>query len=100
MSTGGRNLARRRLGFISVPERFLAAHDMTVKQSWQRTAPWRKQLLALVAFALICLGALSVVAHLTAARIARNERAWFAAQVNALVPAQLHDNDLLTDKTW
>jgi electron transport complex protein RnfG len=59
-----------------------------------------KQLLALAVFVLLCLGVLSLIAHFTAARIARNEHAWFAAQINALIPATLHDNNLLTDKTW
>jgi electron transport complex protein RnfG len=49
---------------------------------------------------LLCLGGLSIVAHLTAARIARNEYAWLDAQINALVPDALHDNDLLADKAW
>jgi electron transport complex protein RnfG len=67
-------------------------------------AAWRqrygKQLLALLVFAVLCVSVLAVVAHFTATRIARNEQAWFAAQINALVPANLHDNDLLGDKTW
>jgi len=65
---------------------------------------WRqhrgKQLLALTVFVLLCLGVLAGVAHFSAARIARNEHAWFAVQVNALVPEALHDNDLLADKIW
>lgn len=58
-----------------------------------------KQLLALAVFIVFCLTVLGIAAQLTAQRIARNERAWFEAQINALVPAQLHDNDLLADKT-
>lgn len=58
-----------------------------------------KQLLTLAVFVVFCLVVLSIAAQLTANRIARNERAWFEAQINALVPAELHDNDLLTDKT-
>ena len=65
---------------------------------------WRqrrgKQLLALAIFILLCLGVLSLFAHFTATRIARNEQAWFAAQINALIPAAFHDNDLLADKIW
>lgn len=56
-----------------------------------------KQLLALGVFLLACLAVLALTAQLTAQRIARNERAWFEAQINALVPTELHDNDLLTD---
>jgi Na+-translocating ferredoxin:NAD+ oxidoreductase subunit G len=63
--------------------------------------PWRgKQLLALAVFVTLCLSVLSIVAHVSASRIKHNEQAWFAAQLNALVPAALHDNDLLNDKTW
>lgn len=56
---------------------------------------------ALLALAVVALcAALLISAHqLSAARIARNERAWFEAQLNALVPADLFDNDLLTDRT-
>lgn len=39
------------------------------------------------------------VASANRERIARNERAWFAAQISTLVPATLHDNDLLSDRT-
>lgn len=58
-----------------------------------------QQLVALAAVLALCLTALGITAHLTAQRSARNERAWFAAQINALVPDELHDNDLLADKT-
>jgi Na+-translocating ferredoxin:NAD+ oxidoreductase RnfG subunit len=49
--------------------------------------------------ALLALVTLSLVNQLTAARIARNERAWFEAQIDAMIPAVLHDNDLLNDRT-
>jgi electron transport complex protein RnfG len=74
------------------------AEPETTAATWQQRRG--KQLLALIVFALLCLGVLTLIAQLTAARIARNERAWFAAQINTLVPAALHDNDLLSDKTW
>ena len=48
---------------------------------------------------LLALVTLSLVNQLTAARIARNERAWFEAQIGAMIPATLHDNDLLNDRT-
>lgn len=64
---------------------------------WQRHG---KQVLVFVVFAALCLALLQVIAHLTAVRIAHNERAWFEAQVRTLVPDTLHDNDLLTDKAW
>lgn len=57
-----------------------------------------KQLLMLTVVIAVCLAILGIAAQLTANRIARNERAWFEAQINALVPAELHDNDLLTDR--
>lgn len=66
------------------------------------TPSWRqrfgKQLLVALACVVLCFIVLSIAAQLTAQRIARNERAWFEAQINALVPANLHDNDLLIDK--
>jgi electron transport complex protein RnfG len=65
------------------------------------TASGRKrnrQMLTLAGAIAVALTLLGLAAHLTNDRIARNERAWFEAQINALVPAQLHDNDLLTDR--
>jgi electron transport complex protein RnfG len=56
------------------------------------------QLLMLAVVIVACLAILGFAAQLMANRIARNERAWFEAQINALVPAELHDNDLLTDR--
>ena len=58
-----------------------------------------RQVLVLALFAVACAAALSIGAKLSAARIARNERAWFEAQINALVPHELFDNDLLQDRT-
>lgn len=40
---------------------------------------------------------LFVLHALTAQRIEHNENAWLEAQLNALVPPELHDNDLLVD---
>jgi electron transport complex protein RnfG len=57
-----------------------------------------KPLLLLVLVAVLAYGVLLAIAQLTAARIEHNERAWFEAQIKALVPANLHDNDLLTDR--
>ncbi|MGE0113302.1 MAG: electron transport complex subunit RsxG [Steroidobacteraceae bacterium] len=57
-----------------------------------------KRLLMLTVALVLCLVVLGITAQLTARRIARNERAWFEAQINALVPGELHDNDLLADK--
>ncbi len=57
-----------------------------------------RQLLGLAVAMVVCLAILGIAAQLTAKRIERNERAWFEAQINALVPADLHDNDLLTDR--
>jgi electron transport complex protein RnfG len=58
-----------------------------------------RQVLVLAVFAVLCAAALSIGAKLSAARIAHNERAWFEAQINALVPHELFDNDLLQDRT-
>lgn len=57
-----------------------------------------KSLAGLLLVAVVAYLALQVVARLTAARIAHNERAWFEAQIDVLVPSALHDNDLLTDR--
>lgn len=55
-------------------------------------------LLALAAVAIASLGLLTWLAQQSRARIEHNERAWFEAQLSALIPPQLHDNDLLEDR--
>jgi electron transport complex protein RnfG len=40
----------------------------------------------------------TVLAQLTHERIARNERLWLIAKLDALVPPELRDNDLYTDR--
>jgi electron transport complex protein RnfG len=67
-------------------------------RTWQQHRG--KQLLALAIFASLCLLILNGVAHFTAASIVRNEQAWFTAQLRALIPVALHDNDLLSDKIY
>jgi len=57
---------------------------------------WAAGALAIITAVVVI--ALSVIAELTRDRIARNERAWFIAQLNELVPPTLHDNDLLSDQ--
>jgi Na+-translocating ferredoxin:NAD+ oxidoreductase subunit G len=52
------------------------------------------------ALAFVLLGVLAtvvVVSSLANERIARNERAWFVAHLDALIPPILHDNDLFAD---
>jgi len=61
------------------------------------THRYAKYVAPLVIVVAIAYGALFIASKLTAARVEHNERAWFEAQINALVPAQLHDNDILTD---
>ncbi len=56
-----------------------------------------RRLITLLLAAAAGLGVLLLAARLTEQRIARNERAWFEAQLDALVPRALHDNDLLSD---
>ena len=63
--------------------------------------PNQRRVLALVA-TLVIVGALATavlaaVANFTRARIERNEQAWIQQHLDALVPPQSHDNDLLTD---
>ncbi|MGC3980989.1 MAG: electron transport complex subunit RsxG [Steroidobacteraceae bacterium] len=57
-----------------------------------------KPLLGFAILLLLCVVAIAITAQLTRQHIARNERAWFTAQIEALIPAELHDNDLLNDK--
>ncbi len=57
----------------------------------------QKQWLLIFVTGLLCLVILSLTRQFTEASIIRNDRAWFEAQLNVLVPAELHDNDLLND---
>ena len=54
--------------------------------------------IALAAIAATVVAVLALVDRATEARIARNERAWFLAQLNELVPPGSYDNDLLEDR--
>jgi Na+-translocating ferredoxin:NAD+ oxidoreductase subunit G len=47
--------------------------------------------------AIVVTAVLVVVANQTRPRIERNEQAWLKQQLDALVPPQTYDNDLLTD---
>jgi electron transport complex protein RnfG len=66
-------------------------------------APLRRTVLAGIALAGIAATVvliLALVDRATEARIARNERAWFLAQLNDLVPPGSYDNDLLEDRIF
>jgi electron transport complex protein RnfG len=52
-----------------------------------------------VAVAAAVVATLVYVNHATHQRIERNERAWLKERLDTLVPAALHDNDLLADYT-
>lgn len=54
--------------------------------------------LALVACAIVLAAILAFVASRTRDRIDRNAQAWIQQRLDTLVPAQMHDNDLLTDR--
>jgi electron transport complex protein RnfG len=54
--------------------------------------------LVLLAVAVTLAAMLTLVANRTTEKIARNESAWIKQRLDALVPAQLHDNDLLADR--
>lgn len=54
--------------------------------------------LALVALAAALAVVLTVLANTTRDEIARNEQAWIQQRLKALIPAELHDNDLLADR--
>lgn len=53
---------------------------------------------AIIVAVLVAGGVLKWLDAATRARIEHNERAWFDAQLQALIPATLHDNDLLSDR--
>lgn len=53
---------------------------------------------AALAFALLgVIAVVVVVSSLANERIAKNERAWFVAHLDALIPPSAHDNDLFAD---
>ncbi|HEY5807314.1 MAG TPA: electron transport complex subunit RsxG [Povalibacter sp.] len=54
--------------------------------------------LIIVGAAIVLCVVLAFVADHTHDRIARNEQAWVQQRLDALVPAGMHDNDLLTDR--
>lgn len=58
----------------------------------------RRHLLVTLAVLALMLSAVLVLHALTERRIARNERGWLEAQINFIVPANLHDNDPLEDQ--
>jgi H+/Na+-translocating ferredoxin:NAD+ oxidoreductase subunit G len=55
------------------------------------------QTLRLAALAALLTAALAGLARCTAGRIAHNEQAWMQQQLDALIPAASHDNDVLAD---
>lgn len=57
---------------------------------------WSAAILIAIAAALAAL--LTFVASSTREKIARNELAWIQQRLNSLVPAELHDNDMLADR--
>jgi len=52
----------------------------------------------LIVIAVILAAALTFVANVTRDRINHNAQAWIQVRLDALVPASLHDNDMLTDR--
>jgi H+/Na+-translocating ferredoxin:NAD+ oxidoreductase subunit G len=57
-----------------------------------------RAVLALAGIAAGVVLVLAVIANATREQISRNERAWFLARLNELVPPESYDNDLLTDR--
>jgi Na+-translocating ferredoxin:NAD+ oxidoreductase subunit G len=55
------------------------------------------QAVVLVIVAALLTALLAFVAHVTRERIERNEQAWIRGHLDALLPPQSHDNDLLAD---
>lgn len=62
------------------------------------TARILRAAVALAAITAVVVLVLAVIADMTRDRIEHNERAWFMAQLNQLVPPSMHDNDLLSDQ--
>jgi len=61
--------------------------------------PWRRY----ATFASVCVIVVATVlaiAVVTRDRIAANQRAWFVARLDALIPADLRDNDIYADRVW
>ena len=57
-----------------------------------------KKVALLVVIMVLTTGAIQLVQQLVANQIDHNEHAWLEAQINALIPASSHDNDLLKDR--
>jgi electron transport complex protein RnfG len=53
---------------------------------------------ALIVLAAALAALLTMLANTTREEIARNEEAWIQQRLNALIPAELHDNDILADR--
>lgn len=54
--------------------------------------------IALIAGAVVLAAILAFVASRTRDRISRNEQSWIQQRLDALIPQQSHDNDLLSDQ--
>ena len=70
----------------------------TPSPSPHRSRLGRYGALALVLFVVV-IGVLAI-AFFARERIAANQRAWFVARLEALVPPATHDNDLFADRTF
>ena len=55
-------------------------------------------ILIVMAIGLVVAAIVTSVAHVSADRIRLNEQAWIREHLDALVPAEAHDNDMLADK--
>src|SRR5882724_7600231 len=58
----------------------------------------RHRYAALAATCAIVVASIAVISNLTRDRIDENQRAWFVARLDALIPAALRDNDVFADR--
>ena len=62
--------------------------------------PFVRRYAALILVLLGVVVTVTIVASLARVRIAANQRAWFVAHLDALIPASMHDNDLYADSIF
>lgn len=78
------------------PERHERHDDETPRDPARQRRPLGA--LALVVCAIVLAAILAFIASLTRDQINRNSQAWIQQRLDTLVPHQMHDNDLLTDR--
>ena len=69
------------------------SHEVPANKPASRTTA----ILIIVAIGLVVGAIVTSVAHVSAERIRLNEQAWIRQHLDALVPHEAHDNDMLAD---